>query len=95
MPPNPTREGDVYRWRGRLLYRFHATYRDERLFDPRADPYETRDLAPERGGEVARMRAAFLARLRLRSLDEVPRSMEEWLRLADGLGYLSGGGADR
>jgi hypothetical protein len=92
VPANPTREGDVYRWRGRLLYRFHATFRDEKLFDPGADPFETRDLGEERPADLARMRTSFLRRLGLRDLEAVPVSEEEWRRLAGEIGYVGGGG---
>ncbi len=88
--PNPVREADVYRWRGRLLWRFHATFRDEKLFDLRTDPFETRDLAAEMPAEAARMRGTFLARLRLRRLGEVPVSEEEWRGMVEGNGYFGG-----
>lgn len=93
--PNPSREGDVYRWRGRLLYRFHATFRVEALFDPSVDPFETRDLSKGMPEETLRMRGGFLRRLRLRSLGEVPVSMEEWRMLVEGNGYFGPSGKDR
>jgi len=93
--PNPVREADVYRWRGRLLWRFHATFRDEKLFDPRTDPYETRDLSGEMPGETLRMRNSFLKRLRLHSLGEVPVSEEEWKGMVEGNGYFGATGEGR
>lgn len=92
-PDPPGREGDVYRMRrGDLLYRFHATFRVESLFDAAADPHETRDLAAARPADLERLRAEFLRRLRLKDLDAVPVTAEEWRKAAEGLGYLGGGG---
>ncbi len=87
-PPRVAVLGPVWRFRDRdLLYRFHATFREERLFDAAADPFETKDLAAARPGDLARLRAAFLRRLRVPALEKVPPSGEAWRELVEGLGY--------
>ena len=91
-PSIPSAEGPVWRLRARgLVYRFHAAFRAEALFDACADPAEARDLAPARADDLAAMRASFLAYLRRGSLAEVPASMEDWRRDLESLGYLGGG----
>jgi hypothetical protein len=64
---------------GGLVYRFHATFRVEKLFDERSDPRELQDLSAARPADVARLRAAFLRRMRQPSLDRVPVSGRQWL----------------
>ena len=62
-PPRLTIEGPVWRYReGDLLYRFHATFRVERLFDAKEDPYETRDLSTTRPADLIALRAAVRPR---------------------------------
>jgi hypothetical protein len=91
-PSIPEAEGPVWRLRAQgLVYRFHATFRAEALFDAAADPRETRDLAPDRPDDVAALRATFLAYMRRDSLASVPSSMEDWRRGLEALGYLGGG----
>ncbi len=92
--PDPlTAEGPVWRLRsGDLLYRFHATFRVETLFDAARDPFETRDLAAERPADMERLRAEFLRRLRVTGIEKVPASGEKWREMIEGNGYLGGGG---
>jgi len=91
-PSLPEAEGPVWRHRARgLVYRFHASFRAEALFDAREDPRETRDLAASRPADLEALRASFLAYLRRDSLAEVPISMEEWRRGLEALGYVGGG----
>lgn len=88
-PPRISVEGPVWRYReGTLLYRFHATFREERLFDAATDPYETRDLRGDRTADLERLRAGFLKRLRAPSLEKVPVSGENWKNDLAGNGYL-------
>jgi hypothetical protein len=97
LAPDPvTAEGPVWRLRsGDLLYRFHATFRIEALFDAARDPYETRDLAAGRPADLERLRAEFLRRLRVPGIEKVPVSGEKWREMIEGNGYLGGGGRDR
>lgn len=95
-PEPPTAEGPVWRMRrGSLLYRFHATFDREALFDAVADPLETRDVAAERPSELAILRAEFLRRMRAGKLEEVPDSAGAWRQRVEGVGYLGGGGEPR
>ena len=87
-PASLTAEGPVWRMRsGGLLYWFHATFRVEKLFDAARDPRELRDLAAARPRDVERLRAEFLRRLRLPSLDRVPESGKGWLEEVGKNGY--------
>jgi hypothetical protein len=79
-PPSVETDGPVWRMRsGDLVYWFHATFRVEKLFDAERDPRELQDLSAARPEEVRRLRAAFLKRLRLPSLDRVPEEGRRWL----------------
>jgi len=90
-PPRIAVEGPVWRYReGDLLYRFHATFREEKLFDAAADPYETRDLAAARPVELMALRAAFLKRLHRPDLEHIPVSGEAWRNDLAGNGYYHG-----
>jgi len=92
-PSAPSAEGPVWRLRARgLVYRFHAAFRTEALFDACADPRETRDLARERPADLEAMRGSFLRYLRRESLGQVPASSEEWRLQMERHGYLGGGG---
>lgn len=87
-PPRLEVLGPVWRYRdGDLLYRFHATLDEEKLFHALEDPYETKDLAAARAADLERMRAAFLRRLHVPALGKVPDTGEAWLDLVRGLGY--------
>lgn len=84
-PPRVFAEGPVWRLRdGALLYRFHAVFREERLFDAAADPYETKDLSGARPDDLSRLRALFLGRLGVPSLERVPKTGREWLDMIPG-----------
>jgi len=88
-PPRLSSEGPVWRLRaGGLLYRFHATFRVETLFDEARDPYETDDLSRARPGDLERLRAVFLRRLHLPGLDQVPVRGREWREMLEGNGYF-------
>ena len=88
-PRAPRNEGPVWRLReGRLLYRFHGTFRTEALFDLRVDPLETRDVSREHPETLERLRAAFLRYVGARTLEEAPASGEEWRRAMEGVGYV-------
>jgi hypothetical protein len=90
-PSAPSSDGPVWRLRARgLVYRFHAAFRTEALFDAAADPRETRDLAPARPRDLEALRASFLRYLRRDSLDAVPASSEEWRLEMEALGYFGG-----
>ncbi len=93
VAPDPLRvEGPILRLRsGELVYRFHATFRVEALFDAIRDPYETRDLAAKRPEDLARVRGEFLKRLGLPSLEAVPSSGQRWKEMLEGNGYFAGG----
>ena len=90
-PAAPSAEGPVWRHRSAgLVYRYHAAFRTEALFDAAADPAEARDLAAERPVDLALLRASFLRYLRVGSLEAVPASSEEWRDRLEGVGYLGG-----
>ena len=87
-PPRLEFGGPVWRYHeGDLLYRFHATLEEEKLFDAEADPYETKDLSAARAADLERMRAAFLRRMHVPGLEKVPDNGEAWLEYVHGLGY--------
>lgn len=88
-PEPPRAEGPVWRLARRdFVYRFHATFRTEALFDAGRDPLESADLAAERPEDLARLRTEFLRRLRVPGLDRVPSSAQAWREMLEDLGYL-------
>ena len=92
LPPQKlSKVGPVYRFRDHdLLYRFHATFRVEALFDLAADPLETNDLARQQPDQVRDMRSRFLATLEVASLEDVPAEGEEMREKLESLGYIGG-----
>ena len=91
-PPPPSREGDVWRLRrAGKIYRFHATFRTEALFEA-SDALETLDLSAGRRDELLALRGRFLGLVRARSLEEVAADGDEWRRRLEGVGYIGGGG---
>jgi len=72
----------------RLAWTFDTAWRVERLHDLRRDPTRREDASARLPEEARWLRAAALRRLRLRSLEEVPRGGTPEMERLRELGYL-------
>ena len=97
--PALSAEGPVWRLRSEgLLYRYHATFRIETLFDAARDPTELEDLSKRRPADLERLRREFLRRLGVADLAKVPDAGgAKWLEdlRRSNPGYVGGGGDGR
>jgi hypothetical protein len=71
-----------------LAWSFDTAWRVERLHDLRTDPGRREDAAARLPAEARWLRGAALARLRLKSLDEVPKGGTPEMERLKSLGYL-------
>ena len=71
-----------------LAWSFDTAWRVERLHDLRRDPGRREDAAARLPAEARWLRGAALVRLRLRSLDEVPKGGTPEMERLRSLGYL-------
>ena len=71
-----------------LAWSFDTAWRVERLHDLRKDPGRSDDASARRPAEARWLRGVALLRLRLRSLDEVPKGGTPEMKRLKELGYL-------